>query len=120
MGITTPDAVLSFAQGGLTEVFTQTLTIAATGLTNKATIGTPLMNAPLPVIAPATGAFSGSFTIPGATAPLNRPAPFFGQIVRIGSITQGYGYFLLAKVPVGTESVTASPKLSGAVEVRTP
>ena len=80
----------------------------------------PADERPLPVIGPATGAFSGSFTIPGATAPLNRPAPFFGQIVRIGSITQGYGYFLLAKVPVGTESVTASPKLSGAVELRTP
>jgi hypothetical protein len=74
----------------------------------------------LPVITPATGAFNGQFIIPGATAPLNRPAPFFGQIVRIGSTTQGWGYFLLPKVPVGTEKVTTSPKLGGVVEFKAP
>lgn len=59
------------------------------------------------------GTFSGSFTINGATAELNLPAPFVGQIVKIGATTEGYGYFLLPKVPVPPETVATSPKLSG-------
>jgi len=59
------------------------------------------------------GTFSGSFTLPGATPALNRRAPYYGLIVKVGATTEGYGYFLLPKVPVPPETVATSPKLSG-------
>ena len=124
--VTAPNtnAILAFSLGGLSESFNQTVRItnpSPTGLTNTSTLGTPVLNTTtMPVISAATGAFNGQFIIPGTTVALNRPAPFFGQIVKIGSTTQGYGYFLLPKVPVGTEKVTTSPKLSGVVELKTP
>lgn len=121
MGLSSPNAVLNFRNGGLADPFTQALTITAAGTKNIATITAAVSNTTtLPVITPSTGAFNGQFIIPGATAALNRPAPFFGQIVKIGSTTQGWGYFLLPKVPVGTEKVTTSPKLGGVVEFRAP
>jgi predicted outer membrane repeat protein len=119
MGLSSPNAVLNFRNGGLSDVFTQALTIAAAK--NIGMITAPILNTTtIPVIMPATGAFSGSFTIAGATAPLNRPAPFFGQIVKIGNTMQGWGYFLLPKIPVGTEKVATSPKLGGVMELRAP
>jgi hypothetical protein len=65
----------------------------------------------------ATGLFAGSFQINGATTALHRPAPFFGQIVKIGATTEGYGYFLL---PTATAKITTSPKLSGRVVLGVP
>lgn len=119
---TTANANLTFALGGLTEFITQPVTITNTGGTNnKASIDAPVQNTiTMPVLNATTGAFSGSFIIPGATAPLNRLAPYFGQIVKIDGLEKGYGYFLLPKVPVGTEKVTTSPKLSGTVELIAP
>ena len=55
--------------------------------------------------------------INGATKPLNRPAPFEGQIVKIGATTQGYGFFLL---PTATPKISTSPKLSGRVVLAVP
>lgn len=129
------NAKLAFTDGGLTAAFDQLLRIynpSTTGLTNLASV--PTYNAALtpnpnpnkvamPVFTAATGAHSGSFLIAGATAAQNRTAPFFSQIVRIISTTtttQGYGYFLLPSVPVGTQTVATSPKLSGRVQLVTP
>lgn len=129
---TSPDtnANLSFTLGGLDAEdgeFTQRVRITnpkATSLTNTAAVAA--FNAALdpnpnpnrvamPSLVAGTGAFGGSFTIPGVTAASNRPAPFFGQIVTIDDTPRGYGYFLLPQVPVGAEKTTTSPKLSGRV-----
>lgn len=87
---------------------------SAVGQTNCATIATPISNTTKMTT------FTDSFTINGATTALNRPAPFYGQIVKIGATTEGYGYFLLPKVPVPPEKVTTSPKLSGRVVLSLP
>ena len=55
--------------------------------------------------------------IPGASSALDRPAPFFGQLVKINGTTQGYGYFLL---PTATPKISTSPKLSGRVVLGVP
>jgi hypothetical protein len=116
---------LTFSDGGLAAPgFTQLVTIAnpkPTGLTNTAMPSLPLVNTTsILSFSASSGAFAGSFMIPGATTALNRPAPFFGQLVRIGGTTQGYGYFLLPQVPVGTEKVSTAPKLSGRVLLSVP
>ena len=64
-----------------------------------------------------SGLFAGSFTINGTTTALNRPAPFYGQLVKIGATTQGYGYFLL---PTATPKISTSSKLSGRVVLGVP
>lgn len=66
------------------------------------------------------GLFNGAFTIrtPAGSAP--RPAPYFGQIVKINGVTLGYGYYLLPTVPVPPKTVTTSPKLSGRVILEAP
>jgi hypothetical protein len=118
------NAVLNFRLGGLSESWSQLITIAnpsATGLTNTATVPPTAVNSlKMTRLDAATGGFVGSFILAGATPVLNRPAPFEGMIVRIDGFTQGYGFFLLPKVPVGAEKVTTSPKLSGIVELRAP
>ena len=109
-----PNAKLDFILGGLAPEFAQLLYISnpsATGLTNKGTLTLPLTNSTkLTTLDAAKGSFTGSFQINGATAALNRPAPFEGLIVKIGATTQGYGYFLL---PTATAKISTSPKLSG-------
>ncbi len=64
-----------------------------------------------------TGAFTGKYTLPGATPALNRNVTFYGQIVRTAGpgTYQGSGYFLLPQVPVAPETLTTSPKNSGSV-----
>lgn len=117
-----PNASVGFSLGGLNTEgleFFQQVGVASPGPTSTANIATstpPLLNKTrITVITPATGLFSGSFTIVGSPPAKDRLAPFFGQIVTIGGNDFGYGYFLLPKVPVGTETVTTSPKLSGRV-----
>ncbi|MEQ1750174.1 MAG: choice-of-anchor Q domain-containing protein, partial [Prosthecobacter sp.] len=124
MGLLTvpnPNAKLSFTLGGLAPEFNQLLNIvntSATSLTNTAVITAPATNTTkLPTLTAATGLFAGSFQINGATAALHRPAPFFGQIVKIGATTEGYGYFLL---PTATPKISTSPKLSGRVVLGVP
>jgi predicted outer membrane repeat protein len=126
------NARIVFDFGGLPSDFNQLLRIAnpsPVGLTNTATV--PLFNAALTpnpnpnrvtmtLLNAKTGAISGSFTIPGATPALNRVAPYFGQIIKIGGTPSAYGYFLLPSVPTGTQKVSTSPKLSGAWQLRTP
>jgi len=132
MGLLTvpnPNAKLSFTLGGLTiggaaPEFTQFINIvnpSATGLTNTAVITAPITNTTkVTTLTATTGLFAGSFQINGATTALNRPAPFFGQIVKIGATTEGYGYFLLPTVPVPPKTVTTSPKQSGRVVLGVP
>jgi uncharacterized delta-60 repeat protein len=130
---TATNAKLAFTLGGLdlatpnSLAFNQLIRVAnpsTTGLTNAATVvpfnATTLTNsnkvAFTSFTAP-TGAFAGSFTLPGTPA---RVGPFAGQIVRIidvNTTTQGYGYFLL---PMGVPNVTTSPKYSGRVELTAP
>ncbi len=116
-----PNAKLDFTLGGLAPEFAQRLYISnpsATGLTNKGTLTLPLTNsAKLTTLDAAKGSFTGSFQINGATTALNRPAPFEGQIVKIGATTQGYGFFLL---PTATPKISTSPKLSGRVVLGVP
>ena len=103
--------------------FDQPVTIAnpkPTGLTNIAKIETPVNATRVTSLNAATGAFAGSFVIPGASTALNRPAAFQGQIVCIGGTTQGYGFFLLPQVPTGSEKVSTAPKLSGVVKLLSP
>jgi hypothetical protein len=92
MGLTSVKAVLSFTNGGLTDAFTQALAMDVVTTRNTSSITSSVNSTRLPVICPATGAFKGSITLVG---PPTRPASFFGQIVKIGSITQDYGYFLI-------------------------
>lgn len=126
MGLPTvpsPNAELSFTLGGLAPEFSQLLDIvnpSVTGLTNTAVIAVPINVTGLRKLTATTGLFAGSFQINGATTALHRLAPFFGQIVKIGATTQGYGYFLLPKIPVGSERVTTAPKLSGRVVLGVP
>ena len=121
------NARLNFSLGGLDvegKEFTQLLRIAnpsVIGLTNTATIAAPISNTTkLTSFTASSGLFVGSFTLNGATAALNRPAPFYGQLVKIGATTQGYGHHLLPTVPVPPKTVTTSPKLSGRVVLGAP
>ena len=131
-----PDnAKLGFTLGGLdaeAKEFDQLLRInnpSTTGLTNSAAI--PAFNSVLspnpnpnkvtmPVLNASTGQFSGEFTLAGTTASLNRKVAYSGQIVKTATGTQGYGYFLLPKVPGTGETVATSPKLSGRVVLEAP
>lgn len=116
------NATLAFTLGGLEQEakeFDQLLTISnpkPTGLTNKATIGTPVNSTAMPTLNAPAGLFGGSFNIAGTSTALNRPAPFSGQIVTTAAGgTQGYGFFLLPEIPDTDETVKTSPKLSGRV-----
>lgn len=117
------NAQLVFENGGLDltslGAFTSSLTISnpsASGSTNTATIPTAPQKLTLTKILPATGDFSGSFTIPGTT----RSAAFSGQIVTVSGTSRGYGFFLLPSAPSQGQSAAAAPKLSGSVVLQAP
>ena len=57
------------------------------------------------------GAVTGTFLIG------TRPAPWSGQLVKIGAATEAYGFFLL---PTGVPTNATSPKLSGRVVLGAP
>jgi hypothetical protein len=123
------NAELSFDLGGVVP-FAQSFRItnpSATGLTNTATVDAynPRLSVnPNPNVMKVTaldvskGTFSGSFMMVGSTSSQHRPAVFHGQVVKIGAETQGWGFFLLPSAPVGREPVASTPKLSGAVELK--
>jgi hypothetical protein len=118
-----PDnAQLVFGTAGTDLGFAQVLRIVnpntVTGTTNTATI--PAYNATampnpnpntvaMPTITFGTGVIAGSFKLAGP-----RTASFNGEVVTIGSTTQGWGFYLLP-----TTTVATSPKLSGRVELQT-
>ena len=119
-------ANLDFASGGLdTEAaplnkeFNITFSLlnpSSTGLTNKATFPANPNKVTLPTVTPATGAFSGDFTLPNVPAALNRKVPFQGLIVKHAGGTQGYGYFLMPELPdAPNETLANTPKHSGQV-----
>jgi hypothetical protein len=121
---TSDNALLDFRLGALSEGWSQPITIvnpSPTGLTNTASVPSTAANGlKVAKLDAATGTFSGSFTLAGTTALLNRPATYEGMIVKVGTVTQGYGFFHLPRVPVGTEKVTTAPRLSGVVELAAP
>lgn len=122
------NAQLSFTGGGLAPpLFIQkmrvSLSFAKQPKDAVSLMGTlpPLENSTkLNAFSAKAGSFGGTFTIAGATAAQNRVAPYAGQIVRIGGLTQGYGYFLLPAIPITPENVKTSPKLSGRVVLEAP
>lgn len=112
-------ASLAFTLGGLDMEgleFSQALRVtnpSATGTTNKLTPVLPLLNSVKVISLNAlTGAFSGEFTLPGATAALKRKATFQGQIVNGMNGLEGLGHFIL---PQGNTS--SSARLSGRVRL---
>jgi len=118
------NAKLNVSLGGLdteSKEFTQLLRIAspsATSLANTAIPAAPITNTTkIDIFTANSGLFNGSFTINGAIPTLNRPAPFSGQLVKIGATTQGYGFFLL---PTANAKISTSPKLSGRVVLGLP
>lgn len=120
--IATTNASVAFTTGGID--FTQSLNISSkspTTTVNVVGVLAPVQNSTkVTSLNTATGQFSGTFIVPGATAALNRPATFSGQISTVDGATQGWGYYLLPKIPVGTEKVTTSPKLSGQAVLSAP
>lgn len=113
------NAQLSFTGGGLNtegREFSRLVAVvnpSSTGVTNTATVEAGTINVTLPTLNASTGAFSGTFTIPGTTAATTRAVPFQGQLVTTDGHTEGYGFFLLPALTGA--SVTTSPKLSGRV-----
>lgn len=84
------------------------------GLTNRAAFdaGTNPNFATLPTYNPVTGAFAGSFTLPGATASAKRKVTFQGLLVPSGGSFTGHGYFMLP-----TSSAKNAPQVSGRVSL---
>lgn len=119
-----PNAALGFAEGGLDfggeSQFSRPVAVKATSSAAKhtATIPTGKPATTMPVLNPATGAFSGTFLVEGSTPATNRTARFQGQAVTIGGETQGYGFFLLPTLTGA--NVATSPKLSGSVVLTKP
>lgn len=72
-------------------------------------------------VTPATGAFTGSFTLVqpnNIIGTAKRPATFHGQIVRdTDQVLRGFGFFILADLPVSAgQTVNNTPQRSGLVE----
>lgn len=84
----------------------------ASGLTNKITVNDAVnpQSVVFTSFNPVTGAFSGTFTLPGATAAQKRVIAFHGLLVKSGILTRGYGWFIL---PESTAS--NAPQTSGRV-----
>ena len=120
------NAKVSFSEGGIATLNSLSQTLRFSTKTPQDTVNIvgmlpPITNSTkMTAFDSKTGSFSGSFTINGATAALNRPAPFSGQLVKIGVSTQGYGFFLLPTVPVPPKTVTTSPKLGGRLVLGVP
>jgi len=116
------NAVFELRSGALSAGISQEGTIfnpSASGLTNTFIVPVGAPNGfRVTRLDARSGAFAGGFTLPGTTALLNRPATFEGAVVRIEGFAQGYGFFLLSKEPVGSETVKTAPRLSGAVELQ--
>lgn len=113
LGTTANNASLQFVDGGLSDGFSQDLTISTSnGIKLPSAALNP--NAVTLTLSATTGLFSGSFTQPGATRTTPRKASMLGVVVpRLG---QGLGFFLLPE-PANPPSTTAttSPLLSGTV-----
>ncbi|HAL72182.1 MAG TPA: hypothetical protein DCP71_10460 [Verrucomicrobiales bacterium] len=116
---TPQNAELRFQYGGLTTEEALSVTVSnpsAKGVTQKAVVlAGENATATLPKVDATTGLFSGEFSLPGPVKALNRKVAFLGQLVRIGTDTRGYGFFLLPQLPAGGETLKTAPQLSGQV-----
>ena len=116
------NAKLVFSAAGADPAFEQLLYLKnpnnVTGTANQAIIAPNTNSVKMPSLVFATGSFAGSYLLKGATKALDRPVPFFGQVVTTAAGTQGYGFNLLPSVPSGSQTVTTSPKVSGKVELK--
>lgn len=92
----------------------QIVNASSKGLTNRAVFNasTNPNSAALPTYNPVTGAFAGSFTLPGATASAKRKVTFQGLLVPDGASFTGHGYFMLP-----TSSAKNAPQVSGRVSL---
>ncbi|HEY1085023.1 MAG TPA: choice-of-anchor D domain-containing protein [Prosthecobacter sp.] len=111
-------AELKFSGGGVPTSFNAAVTVtnlSAKGMTNKATVSATPQAVLLPQLDAKKGSFSGSFTLTGSTAALNRKTAFSGQIVQIDGAVRGYGFFMLPELPAEGGSLKKSPQHSGAV-----
>lgn len=112
------DAWLGFDDGGLDEIFVVALRVvnpSPSGLTNTVVVPDNAYKLKLLVLNAATGAFSGTFVEPNATAALNRTVSFQGQIVTDEMGLRGVGFFLLPELPVPPQTLATTPKQSGRV-----
>jgi hypothetical protein len=119
------NAQLIFSNGGLSDDINQAVTVTSLGsrsALNRITVPVNINQVRVTSLSISTGAFSGSFTLPGATAvDAARRASFYGQIVQTpGGAVSGYGYFLLPKPPAVGQTMTTAPRLSGNVLLRAP
>lgn len=115
------NAKISFSKGGLEAEsleFSRSATVfnpSSTGVVNRVTVAAGTISVVLPLMNASTGAFSGSAIIPATQASAARSMTFQGQLVNNGTITKGYGFFLLPQIPTGSQTPTTVPKLSGKV-----
>lgn len=117
------NAVLSFTHSSLNVTETsftvpfQVVNPSTKGLTNTAkfTAATNPNTVAMPTYNPVTGAFSGTFTLKGATTAANRKVTFQGLLVPVGTGFVGHGYFML---PAST--ARNALQTSGRVTISTP
>jgi hypothetical protein len=133
MGLTNTDnkASLSFAAGGLpggqaalsafsirnlkpVTSLVQTVTVPAYNATALPANPNPF-KVTFKLDAKPAGQFSGSLTLPNATASLNRVAKYQGIIIHRGGSFEAIGYFLLTQLPQPGQTLLTSPVLSGQV-----
>lgn len=116
------NAKISFSKGGLdTEglEFARTITISnpsVTGSTNIVKVDPikPLVTLSN-LVSTSYGGFTGTLTLPSTSSTAARTVIFQGQIVTVGSLSKGYGFFLLPQPPLGKQTLSTSPKLSGQI-----
>lgn len=119
------NAQLVFSSGGLSDDISQLVTVTSLGSTsisNRIAVPVNINQVRVSSLSVPTGAFSGSFVLPGATVEdAARKAIFYGQLVQTpDGAVNGYGYFLLPKPPAPGQTMTTAPKLSGALLLSAP
>ncbi len=123
-----PAGQITFADGGIEQAamygsLTQEVAINSSNVaTLPAVAAGNLANVRITKITPATGAFTGSFTLKdnnpfnGALPQVSRTANFNGVFLQ-GALNQGTGYFLLPTIAGPPANVTTSPLTSGQVSL---
>lgn len=112
----TNNALLTFADAGVES--SQTNPNLSLRISNTNAVGLPVVNPGKVtfVLVPATGVFSGTFTLKDGAVTRASNA-FWGQLVT--TVGEGFGYFLLPQLASPpTTTATTSPILSGAVTLQ--
>lgn len=119
--VSTSTAQLRFSEGGLAFASINP-DIASWTYTDALKVILPTAGSPSNpgkdtlVINPRTGAISGTFTLVDGS--LVRTVSYTGMTVRPASgFNQAVGYFLLPQIPIGTQTISTSPILSGQVRI---